>query len=481
MLLPRSVRPLYRATGCRAFATIQPTSLLPQSANGFLPIQDPLEVLPEQFGKLESLLRRMPLTVPETGKPGLLATGDFGAAVQAELPTYDVSNITDSRLLTALFRDYTFAASAYLLEPCDIMNRKKGEYGLGRDRLPASLAVPLVKVAEKLNAKPFMEYAQSYSLYNYKRVDKKAGLGYENLALIRQFSGMESEHGFILVHVAMVANTGNQVKYTTGALEAIAQGSRENFNNNLSCLNDTMQKINAEMETMWYRSAPTDYPKFRTFIMGTKNQPMFPNGVIYEGVAEQPTHYRGESGANDSIVPSLDNILQVTRKMPDNPLTEILKDFRSYRPENHNMWLTWLDSKANELDVRGYALKDSNSAVIYLRLLDQLREFRARHWNFTKTYILKNTRHPTATGGSPIVTWLPNQLKVVLDSMVETRSAIKTEELNFPNRLLAEELGARADTQRRILEREVRELKSMYVGQDVAEVDWKKQTATTTQ
>lgn len=34
---------------------------------------------------------------------------------------------------------------------------------------------------------------------------------------------------------------------------------------------------------------------------------MFPHGVVYEGVSEEPLSFRGESGANDSMVhpPSL--------------------------------------------------------------------------------------------------------------------------------------------------------------------------------
>jgi indoleamine 2,3-dioxygenase len=32
---------------------------------------------------------------------------------------------------------------------------------------------------------------------------------------------------------------------------------------------------------------------------------------------------------------------------------------------------------------------------------------------------LKKTSHPTATGGSPIVTWLPNQLQAVMQAMVD--------------------------------------------------------------
>jgi indoleamine 2,3-dioxygenase len=85
----------------------------------------------------------MPLTLPD-GSPGLLAKGEFGPAVLKELPEYDVKDIHDPALLTALFRDYTFAASAYLLEPCDLAMRKHGAYGLGRSVLPRNIAVPLV-------------------------------------------------------------------------------------------------------------------------------------------------------------------------------------------------------------------------------------------------------------------------------------------------------------------------------------------------
>jgi indoleamine 2,3-dioxygenase len=56
---------------------------------------------------------------------------------------------------------------------------------------------------------------------------------------------------------------------------------RVKFNNALKNLSDTMNLINQEMETMWERSNSDDYMKFRTFIMGSKNQPMFPNGTYY--------------------------------------------------------------------------------------------------------------------------------------------------------------------------------------------------------
>ena len=63
---------------------------------------------------------------------------------------------------------------------------------------------------------------------------------------------------------------------------------------------------------------------------------MFPNGVLYEGVSDKPFFLRGASGSNDSIIPTLDNLLQVTENIPQNPLIEVLKDFRTYRPPHHN-------------------------------------------------------------------------------------------------------------------------------------------------
>lgn len=47
--------------------------------------------------------------------------------------------------------------------------------------------------------------------------------------------------------------------------------------------------------------------------------------------------------------------------MPENPLTDALKDFRSYRPKNHSEWLSYVEERAKKLNVLKYALEDSLS------------------------------------------------------------------------------------------------------------------------
>ena len=163
--------------------------------NGFLPLYPPPTTLPPAFGVLDSLLKRAPMKTADL-KEGLLAEFIFGKAVEDELPdlTDEIEKVKDDlRVITALYRDYCFLASAYLLEPCHqkfynkdqerkrlqqeektrITNKEKvqnkeaekhgveekeskkeqakkystGEYGLARSRLPAKLARPLAMVA----------------------------------------------------------------------------------------------------------------------------------------------------------------------------------------------------------------------------------------------------------------------------------------------------------------------------------------------
>lgn len=428
----------------------QDTSLpafMVSKTRGFLPRADPVVQLPAVFGPLEDLLTRMPVKRLD-GTPGLLAEGLLGDAILKDKVLPDLTDAIDEPsvkhnlpLLNALYRDYAFLASAFLLEPCHLRFLKGEQYGLGRDVLPACIARPIARTARLCGFKPFMEYAGSYALFNYRLEDAGKGLTYDNLRLIRAFEhGLDptsSEAGFVLVQVDMVRNSGPLVAGTCDCLDVVdqkkkSQEGRVAFNDGLARIVAALTRINGVMETMWAKSRPEQYTSFRTFIFGITSQSMFPDGVAYEGVGADGFEstspdtvtrlsFRGESGANDSMVPLMDSFLQIP--MPDTPLTAILKDFRQYRPSNHRQFLAYVRQRSEELGVKNFALGSSDDADsvesirLWLQILNQVRDFRWRHWCFGKEYILKRTAHPTATGGSPIVTWLPNQLQAVLREM----------------------------------------------------------------
>ncbi|KAJ5806867.1 hypothetical protein N7474_010459 [Penicillium riverlandense] len=401
------------------------------TSSGFLPYATAPTTLPKAFQPLADLLDRLPV-VKDDGKPGLLATYELGPACK-DFPdlTDEVDKLVtadgspDLFNITAVFRDYTFLASSYLLEPCweNWTKNPDNGYGLGRDVLPKAIARPMYHAAQILDLPPFMSYAASYALFNYHLADPAKGLSeYTNLRLTRAFErGLDpksSEAGFILTHVDMVKETGGLINGVLKVVDTLEQrGDRQEINDGFRQILTTMEKIEASMETMWGNSKPAEYLSFRVFIFGITSQSMFPNGVIYEGCEDdKPLNFRGESGANDSIIPLLDHLCQIP--MPSTPLTKILHEFRAYRPLPHRTFLTYIREKAEEIGVRDYAVQDSETAVLFLKTLDHVRSFRWRHWLFAREYIIRRTPHPTATGGSPIVTWLPNQLSAVMDLMV---------------------------------------------------------------
>lgn len=120
------------------------------TTRGFLPRQEPVAELPAEFAAVESILNRMPVQTL-LGEPGLLATFAFGDTVLKELPdlTEEVEKYrNDLVIMNTLYRDYSFLASAYLLEPCHERFLRGEPYGLGRQSLPRCIALPIVKVAE---------------------------------------------------------------------------------------------------------------------------------------------------------------------------------------------------------------------------------------------------------------------------------------------------------------------------------------------
>jgi indoleamine 2,3-dioxygenase len=117
-----------------------------------------------------------------------------------------------------------------------------------------------------------MEYAMSYALYNYRRMNKQRSLDYDNLELIRAFTRYPAEHGFILVHVTMVRYSNELVAASIRSLDAVEAGDRDAFNNAMRDVRLVYNKIINNLVTMWGRSNPDRYLSYRTFIMGTKNQ-----------------------------------------------------------------------------------------------------------------------------------------------------------------------------------------------------------------
>ena len=395
--------------------------------NGFLPKKSPLAVLPEKYNELQVLIDEMPIKKAD-GTEGLLSRrGDIEKAVS------NLSNLKhlvveeeDVFLIQALFRAYSFLTSAYLLAPAHFNYIDTKKYGKAHTVLPSQIAEPFVIVSKKLDVYPFIDYHYSYSLGNYVKIDKSKGYEWENLAMAAKFSGMDDERGFIMLHVDINQHSPELVG---SILDYLKSDEDKSVNLSLSKCLSAMKKINERRQIMWQASRWKHYNDFRVFIMGIKgNDEIFGDGVIYEGVSDKPVQYRGQTGAQDNIIPTADIFTGVIGYYPTNDLTKYLLDLRSYRPKCIQNFLSDIKSEMgdNRLFNNLKETKNEEGFCLLLQILDEIYYFRNGHWQFVQKYIMANTKYAKATGGTPIISWIPNQITAVLNYMSDVIELIPT-------------------------------------------------------
>ena len=392
------------------------------SSFGFLPEKNPLTVLPNRYKELQSLLDNMPVNLAN-GSKGYLAIPNRIKIEVDKLPNYlnDVKKETEILVIQALYRGYCFLASAYTLELSYQEFVKSKKYGKARQFLPIQIAQPFFVVAKKLDVYPWLDYHYAYSLGNYRFLDKSKGFHWSNLDQCVKFSGTSDESGFIMNHVDINQHSPKLVESVLESLKCIENDQADGLNKNLKQNFHSMELVNERRKEMWVASRWKHYNDFRIFIMGIKgNEEIFGNGLIYEGVSNEPQQYRGQTGAQDNIIPMEDIFTGVINFYPDNQLTKYLMDLRTYRPKCIQDF--FIDLKNNIDSLKGgsifnYLKEQQNSyGMCYLlAIVEEIYKFRNGHWQFVQKYIMANTKYSKATGGTPIISWIPNQIKSVLN------------------------------------------------------------------
>lgn len=416
--------------------------------HGFLPRRDPLAVLPSYFDKLEELLHEMPISKPD-GTYGLLHSGRFGEQVERELPLYDVGFIHDHRILSALFRDYTFLASAYILEPCDIQYRLARNYGLGRRVLPQNIAEPLEIIAGRLGASPFLEHSMSFTFYNYQRRDPSQPLALDNMEPIRRFSGCETEHAYVVGHVNAAQHTGGLVEGAVEILRCARGNGREGFDRAMKQYTEALKKVNQVLGKTLKNTS--EYASFRTYLSGCKHQPMFNQGVFYENSHQGPREYFGVSQSSNPIASLNTHLFQLSQLSPQGTLP-CTNGVDRLRPLNYQRFLTHINQESRQAGVQQYALKHHTSTLRYMEALDQVLQYRYRQWaNLRDSIPVLTTRRSADFHRAFAVQ--TRHIRDIAELLQRTHQICDLEMLEPKEHVVAEQIAHRAEMARRSLSR----------------------------
>jgi indoleamine 2,3-dioxygenase len=341
-------------------------------ARGFLPEQDPLVQFPagSTFSGLDELGRDLPSILHDKGFRAL-ARG----LVIPRLPPEGVSPAE----LRLYYVRLGFLASAYVNQ-------------VGQESatvLPRNIALPLCDVCARLARPPILSY-DGYALFNWKRFDPAGPIALGNIDTIQNFVHLYDEHWFILVHVEIEALAAGALRAIDRAARALAADDTEALDGAVASLArtvwalvETLRRIPEKMDPALY------YKTFRPYIR-------FFESVVYEGVDATPLNFRGETGAQSSVIPMIVAFL----KVPHRPsmLTDHLADMRRFMPAEHRAVIEHVERLP---DIRGKAAK-----VPFNDALDALAAFRETHLAFAVRYIAAHERDPRGTGGTPYMNWL---------------------------------------------------------------------------
>ena len=447
--------------------------------NGFLPIQVVKE-LPSCYQSLVDLCNELPI-LKKDNRFGILHYPNLICDKIKELPNLLSSVDTleslqfDNKIfiLQTLFRYYSFLVSSYCLEPTYNSYIKDKTYEKARTIIPQNIAEPYCKVAELLGCYPWLEYHYSYGLGNFRLINYKEDYNYEleDVEVESLFCGDTDEINFIKVHILINLCTPYLITYLYDLFENIKMNRADSTIETLKNLNTCVHNINEKRKLMWKNSNTDRYGAYRIFLMGSEgNDKIFGEGLLYENVKEERVKYRGETGAQDDIIPTLDILTGVTQFYPDTVLTKYLHDLRDYRPKIIIEFFNDLENESKNLKDRIFDLCGKRGLIYFLSIVNEIYVFRNGHWQFVQNYIMNNTEYNVATGGTPLNMWLPNQIKACLDCMDDILFSINEPklvsvetELEGEDILLLGNLRLEQDRKRRLLDVQLNELKKkMY-------------------
>ncbi len=359
---------------------------------GFIHHADPLPSLPQLFSPWESVAQRL---------PKYLAGLSLRKAVRA-LPPFDLNSIKTEAELHRAMVILSFIGHAYVFGEKPTV-----------ESIPAVLAQPWYEVAKKLGRPPVLSY-ESYALDNWQRLDPHGPIATGNVALAQNFLGGIDEEWFVIIHVDIEARAAS-------ALKSIAEGRRAVESSDSKGLLVALKEMSCALSGMY--SSLCDmvlhcdpfmyFHRVRPYIHGWKNNPSLPRGLVYEGVKEyagEGQFFRGETGAQSTIIPSLDAFLGIGHV--EDVLKTYLMEMRTYMPPKHRQFLEAVEAGPSTRDFVTTHGNEAQLRSIYDECVDWVEKFRTKHLEYAVSYIAKQAQtdpsNPSqiGTGGTPFVKYL---------------------------------------------------------------------------
>lgn len=347
--------------------------------------------------------------------PQLIPTGRVRAHID-QLGLVDLTEFCQQAHASAVrmaMVHYTFMAQTYIWGQTEAVHF-----------LPPCLAKPIHQLSQVTGQPPILTYS-NYVLDNWRKIDPNGEVDLSNIEMIQPFLGGQDEAWFVLIHVAIEATAGKVLAEFPSVIKAASRHDGSAMEAGLLKIVDAWAEINSIFDRMPERCDPYVYfHRVRPWIHGFKDNPGLPNGVVYRGVdefSEKGQFFRGQTGSQSSIVPSMDALLKVNHAA--DPLRAYLDELHIYRPPSHRRFIEDVHASG---DLRASVVASTPGGVkeAYNECLEKLAAFRTKHLEYAASYINKQGKGGTGnstevgTGGTPFMKYLKKHRDEVNRQMV---------------------------------------------------------------
>lgn len=372
---------------------------------GFLSDFTPLHFLPSN-SKLNDRLNIIAANLPE-----LLKTQTLRA--EADSLDHDLSfaNITvnkaDHREADTAILILLFIAQGYVWE----------NFTSPAGTIPAVIGRNLYALCKEQQRFPALTYAD-YVLRNWKLVVPDRGITLENIEPLFTLTGTRDEAWFIKIHVMIEAVCGKAAHAAFQIADAAkfsgcgTEETRVYIRRHLADISHALRESIQLLQRMQEGCQPYVYwSLIRNYLHGWEKAGD-QKGVKFNGVSirnrDTLFRFKGPSGAQSSIIPTLDTALGIQHEIDE--MYQTMLTFRQYMPAEHGSFIELL-----KLSSPGRHLADSSHELkeAWHEAVRQLGLFRMEHIRMVKQYIYNPAEYHgldkmkiTGTGGTAIDDYL---------------------------------------------------------------------------
>ncbi|NXL94571.1 I23O2 dioxygenase, partial [Alectura lathami] len=345
---------------------------------GFL-LPSPLTELPAPYGPWMDIAHEL---------PQLIASHRLRARIH-QMPQLSSRHLQGREELHLAHLVLSFLTMGYLWQ--------EGEEGTVKV-LPRNLAVPFWEVSQALGLPPILSHAD-FVLANWRRKDPSGPLEIENLDTIISLPGGESLRGFILVTLLVEKAAVPGIMAIVRAIRAVQQLDNETLHQALQGLAAATGDMGKALQRMHdYVDPAVFYSVIRIFLSGWRDNPAMPDGLLYEGVSDEPMAFSGGSAAQSTVLHAFDELLGIRHSQES---TAFLHRMRDYMPPPHRAFVEEI-CRAPSLRQHVLCSGDARLRAAFNRCVAALADFRSYHITIVTKYIAVAKAKVGRVGAGPV-------------------------------------------------------------------------------